>query len=98
MNRVLIVDDEPDLVELVGYALEGAGFSTYGVHDGEDAIRAARTLRPEVVILDGMLPDVDGLDVCRALRADPTTHDARVLMLSARMAEEDRVDALAVGA
>lgn len=95
MTRVLVVEDEPPIVRvLVGY-LEREGFEVTVAGDGETAVEAARQQRPDVVVLDLMLPGIDGLEVCRQIR---TFSDAYVLMLTARTEEVDRVVGLSVGA
>jgi DNA-binding response OmpR family regulator len=92
---VLVVDDEPPIVELVRGYLERDGISVIVAEDGPAALAAARAESPDVVILDLMLPGIDGLEVCRQLR---TFSDAYVLMLTARSEEIDRIVGLSVGA
>jgi len=92
---VLVVDDEPPIVELVRGYLEREGFAVDSAADGPSGLERARAGAPDVVILDIMLPGLDGLEVCRRLR---TFSDAYVLMLTARSEEIDRVVGLAVGA
>ncbi len=94
-QRVLVVDDEPPLVDLVRGYLERDGFSVASASDGPSAVRLARELRPDVIVLDVMLPGFDGLEVCRQVRAFA---DPYVLMLTARGEEIDRVVGLTVGA
>jgi two-component system, OmpR family, response regulator len=93
--RVLVVDDEPTIAELLTMALRYEGWDVRTVADGAAAIRAARELRPDAVVLDIMLPDLDGLEVLRRLRADDP--DVPVLFLTARDAVEDRVAGLTAG-
>jgi two-component system phosphate regulon response regulator PhoB len=97
-EAVLVVDDEDDILELVRYTLTRAGFRVDGVGSGEEALAVARAQHPALVVLDLMLPGIDGLDVCRRLKADPTTSDILVLMLTARGEEVDIVTGLEVGA
>jgi len=93
---ILVVDDEPALVDVVTYNLRQAGFETVVAGDGREALRAAENHRPDLVILDLMLPELDGLTVCRALRErDPVLP---VIMLTARDGELDRVLGLETGA
>ncbi|MFD4606276.1 response regulator transcription factor [Streptomyces sp. NPDC058464] len=94
--RVLIVDDEPELTELLSVAVGAAGWQPFVARNGYDALRAARACEPHAVVLDGMLPDLDGIQVLRRLRYE----NARVpvLMLTARDAVEHRLDGLATGA
>lgn len=93
--RVLVVDDEPPIVELVTGYLEREGWTVHSAADGPAALDAVRDLAPDVVILDVMLPGLDGVEVCRRLR---TFSDAYVLMLTARGEEIDRIMGLTVGA
>ncbi|MER6961209.1 response regulator transcription factor [Streptomyces sp. NPDC000618] len=94
--RVLIVDDEPELTELLSAAVTEAGWRSFTAENGRNALRLARDCAPHVVVLDGMLPDVDGVQVLRRLRSE----NARlpVLMLTARDALEHRIDGLSAGA
>ena len=98
MPHVLIVDDERDLAELIDFNLRAAGFSTHVAATGEAALSAAREQRTDVVLLDLMLPDVSGVEVCRQLRAAPSTRDVLIVMLTARSEEADRVRGFEVGA
>ncbi|MCI0371993.1 MAG: response regulator [candidate division NC10 bacterium] len=97
-TRVLIVDDEKDIVELVRYHLEKEGFQCLQAADGGTALRLTRQHRPDLLILDLMLPGLDGLEVCRLLRQDPATARLPILMLTAKAEEVDRVVGLEVGA
>ena len=97
-KQVLLVEDEPDVARLVEFNLRGAGFEVTAVARGADALAAARKAPPHVVVLDLMLPDGSGYDVCKALRADAATADVGVLMLTARAEAEDRIMGLEVGA
>lgn len=96
LARVLIVDDEPAIVEAVAYSLRQQGFAVSAAGDAEAALRAFKTERPDVILLDVMLPSASGFEVCRRIRQT----DARVpiLMLTARVAEADRVQGLEIGA
>jgi len=95
---VLVVDDEEDIRRLVTFNLDEAGFRVEAVDTGTIALSAATRLRPAVVVLDLMLPDLSGTEVCRRLRADPDLADAAILMLTARGDEYDRVLGFEVGA
>ena len=97
-DRVLIVDDEPDLQSLVLFNLREAGFEAEAVGTGKEGIAAANRLHPQVIILDLMLPDLPGTEVCRTLRADAAMGDVAILMLTARGDEYDRVLGFEVGA
>ncbi len=93
--KILVVDDEPPIVELVRGYLEREGYEVRVASDGSDAVEIVRTERPDVVVLDLMLPGMDGMEVCRQIR---TFSDAYVLMLTARSEEIDRIVGLSVGA
>jgi two-component system, OmpR family, phosphate regulon response regulator PhoB len=98
MAHVLLVDDEPDLLSLLEFNLRAAGFETAVVTTGEQALAHARRRVPDLVLLDLMLPDVSGTEVCRQLKADERTRHVPVVMLTARGGEVDRVVGLEVGA
>src|SRR5580700_10879572 len=97
-DRVLLVDDEPDLRQLVTFNLRDAGFEVDAVGSGQAGLALAAKTRPGVVILDLMLPDISGTEVCRQLRRDPVLGDSAVLMLTARGDEYDRLLGFEVGA
>jgi two-component system alkaline phosphatase synthesis response regulator PhoP len=96
--RVLIIDDEQDLIELVRYNLEKEGFLVKGAPDGELGLTSAIRDHPDVILIDLMLPGIDGLEVCRALRSDSHTARIPVIMLTAKSAESDRILGLELGA
>ncbi len=98
MKQVLLVEDEPDVARLVEFNLRAAGFEVIAVGRGDLALAQARRAPPHVVVLDLMLPDTTGYEVCQQLRADPRTADVGVLMLTARGDAEDRIMGLEVGA
>ena len=95
---VLVVDDEPDVVDLVRYRLRGAGMTVLVATDGLGALKAAREHRPDLVVLDLMLPHMNGEEVCRQLRADRDTAAIPVLMLTAKGEPTDRIAGLEAGA
>ncbi len=95
LGRVLVVDDEVPLAKVVASYLEREGFAVDLAHDGPSAVDQARTLRPDLIVLDLMLPGFDGVEACRQIR---TFTDAYVIMLTARDDETDKVVALSVGA
>jgi two-component system, OmpR family, alkaline phosphatase synthesis response regulator PhoP len=97
-NRVLVIDDEKDLIELVRYNLEKEGFLVRSAMDGESGLAIARHENPDIILIDLMLPGIDGLEVCRALRSDGRTAGIPVIMLTARSEETDRVLGLELGA
>jgi len=96
--KILVVDDEPDAVELIEFNLKGAGFDVVTAADGEEALRLARGHAPDLVLLDLMLPEVDGLEVCKILRRDSTTASLPIVMVTAKAGELDRVLGLELGA
>jgi two-component system phosphate regulon response regulator PhoB len=95
---VLVVDDEPDVLDLVTYNLGQAGFQTETASDGAEALRKARSATPDLILLDLMLPEMDGLEVCKLLRRDPKTSAIPIIMLTARASEIDRILGLELGA
>jgi two-component system, OmpR family, phosphate regulon response regulator PhoB len=97
-SKVLIVEDDRDLVEILTYNIKQAGYEVLIARDGQDGLRQAQIKTPEIVILDLMLPVVDGLEVCRQLRSDPATRDVLIMMLTAKSEESDQVVGLSMGA
>ena len=97
-RRVVIIEDERDVARLLEFNLRGAGFVVTSAGTGADGLAAIRNATPDVVILDLMLPDQSGYDVCKAIRADATSADVGVLMLTAKGEAEDRILGLEVGA
>jgi two-component system alkaline phosphatase synthesis response regulator PhoP len=97
-RTILVVDDEPGIVAIARDYLERAGFRVIVAGDGPAALRLARAERPSLLVLDLMLPGMDGLDVARALRQDPATHTLPIIMLTARVEETDRLIGLELGA
>lgn len=97
-ERILVVDDEEDLLELVNYNLSKEGYRVACVSTGEAAINEARNTLPDVVVLDLLLPHVDGLNVCKTLKGDPRTQHIPVIMLTAKSEEADVVTGLELGA
>jgi two-component system, OmpR family, response regulator VicR len=93
--RILVVDDEPPIVNLLAYNLKQANYEVIIARDGEEALQQARQEHPDLIILDIMLPKMDGLDVCRTLRRE---RDVPIIMLTARDDEIDRVVGLELGA
>lgn len=97
-EHILVVDDEEDILELVSYNLTKAGYRVTSVTSGEEAIKSARAKQPDLVLLDLMLPGVDGLEVCNTLKRDHRTANIPVVMLTARGEEADIVSGLELGA
>ena len=96
--KILVVDDEPEAVELVEFNLKQAGFDVATAADGAEALKKARAVSPALILLDLMLPEIDGLEVCKLLRRDPVTAGIPIIMLTAKAAEIDRVLGLELGA
>jgi two-component system alkaline phosphatase synthesis response regulator PhoP len=97
-RTILVVDDEPGIVAIARDYLDRAGFRVITAGDGTAALRLARAERPSLLVLDLMLPGMDGLDVARVLREDPATHMLPIIMLTARVEEADRLIGLELGA
>lgn len=97
-RKILVVDDEAILVETIAYNLEQAGYKVVTAADGKSALEAARTEAPDLIILDIMLPEMDGLEVCRQLRRESSTATTPIVMLTAKGDEIDKVVGLEVGA
>jgi two-component system, OmpR family, phosphate regulon response regulator PhoB len=97
-HRILVVDDEPDITALVAYHLAKAGFRVSTAANGTDALNAAREERPDIVILDLMLPGLSGYDVLAELRKRDETREVGVILLTARREETDRIRGLSLGA
>jgi two-component system phosphate regulon response regulator PhoB len=97
-SKILVVDDEPEAVELVEFNLEQAGFAVVTAADGAEALNKARAVSPSLIVLDLMLPEITGLEVCKMLRRDPVTVSIPIIMLTAKAAEIDRVVGLELGA
>lgn len=96
--KILVVDDEPEAVELLEFNLKQAGFDVVTAADGAEALRKARAVSPNLVVLDLMLPEIDGLEVCKMLRRDPATKSLPIVMVTAKAAEIDRILGLELGA
>ncbi|MBV8938860.1 MAG: phosphate regulon transcriptional regulator PhoB [Alphaproteobacteria bacterium] len=97
-TSVLIVEDEAAIVTLLRYNLEREGFRVYSTDDGEEAISMVKEVKPDIIVLDWMLPSMSGIDVCKQLRWNPETKATPIIMLSARGEEGDRIRGLDAGA
>jgi two-component system phosphate regulon response regulator PhoB len=97
-TKVLIVEDDRSLAEVLTYNLKAAGYETIVATDGQDGLLKAQTRLPEIVVLDLMLPVVSGLDVCRRLRAEASTRDMLIVMLTAKAEESDEIVGFSLGA
>ena len=98
MSRILIVEDDPSLVELLRYNLESEGFDVSVARDGEGGLEAIDTDDPDLVVLDWMLPNMSGIEICRQMRQRTATKTTPVIMLTAKGEESDRVRGLETGA
>jgi two-component system phosphate regulon response regulator PhoB len=97
-TRVLVVDDDDDIRELISWKLRASGYDVEAAADGEAALAAAAETRPDLVVLDWMMPRLAGLEVCRALRDDPATAGVPVILLTAKAQEADIERGFAAGA
>jgi two-component system phosphate regulon response regulator PhoB len=96
--RILIIEDERGLTDVLTYNLQREGYDTIVAHDGQEGLRKAQMQLPDVILLDLMLPGLDGLDVCRELRAGERTRNVPILMLTAKAEETDQVVGFSMGA
>lgn len=97
-KTILIIDDEPELIKLLDYNLTRAGYLVLSARNGESGLASARQHAPDLIILDVMMPEMDGWEVCRRLRQEPATAAVPLLMLTAKAEESDRVVGLELGA
>jgi DNA-binding response OmpR family regulator len=98
MRKILLVEDDTDLLSLLKYNLEKEGFSLTGLQTGKGALELCRQVRPDLILLDIMLPDTDGLDICKRIRQDPELAAIPIIFLTARASETDRIVGLELGA
>jgi DNA-binding response OmpR family regulator len=96
--RVLVVDDEPDLIHILEFGLKAAGYQVDVAADGQEGLKKARELRPDIILLDLMLPKLDGYKVCRLLKFDERYRQIPIIILSARTQEGDQALAKEMGA
>ena len=97
-GKILIVDDEPDLLRLIAYALQIEGYQIVTASTGMEGLRKVQSENPDLAILDLMLPDINGVEICKQLRSQPETADLPIMVLSARVQVADKVRALQAGA
>ena len=97
-KRILVADDEPDILEIIGYNLRTEGYEVFTAKDGEDALVKAKSLKPDIILLDVMMPHRTGMDVCKALRSMPSFHDTLIVFLTALNDEISHVRGLEFGA
>src|SRR5437870_2377937 len=98
MARILVVEDDPDIADLIAHYLQQAGHTVDRLNAGGEAIRRVRSTTPDLIILDIMLPGIDGLRICQGLRSDADTARTPIIMVTARAEESDRVGGLELGA
>jgi two-component system, OmpR family, alkaline phosphatase synthesis response regulator PhoP len=98
MTKILVTDDEKDIVELISYNLEKEGFSIIKAYDGEAALKLVKLQKPDLLILDLMLPGMSGIDVCKAVRNNPDTAYLPIIMVTAKVDETDKIIGLEIGA
>ena len=96
--NILIVEDEKDIIKMLEYNLKKEGFKVNDTRDGESALEEARRGHPDIILLDLMLPGIDGLEVCKSLKNDPKTSSIPVIMLTAKSQESDKIVGLELGA
>lgn len=97
-EKILIVDDEDHIVELLSYNLNNSGYRVISTNNGIDAVEIAKKEEPKLILLDLMIPGIDGLDVCKALRGDSVTKNIAIIMLTAKSEELDKILGLELGA
>jgi len=98
MKKILLIEDDTDLFALLKYNLEKEGFALSGSQTGKGALDLCRQVRPDLILLDIMLPDYDGLEICKAVRKDPDLLTTPIIFLTARASETDRIVGLELGA
>ena len=98
MKKILLIEDDTDLYSLLKYNLEKEGFALTGSQTGRGALELCRQARPDLILLDIMLPDSDGLDICKRIRQDPDLAATPIIVLTARASETDRIVGLELGA
>lgn len=98
MASILIIEDERDIVEALEYNLKNEGFETHKAYDGIQGLKLARTSSPNLILLDIMLPGIDGIEICKTLKKEPKTENIPVIMLTAKGGETNKVVGLEVGA
>jgi len=97
-QKILLVDDEPDILEIIGFNLEREGYEVFTAPDGRKALEIARKQKPDLVLLDVMMPEMDGMDACRELREDPNLKDTLIAFLTARNEDYSQIAGFDAGA
>ncbi len=96
--KILLVDDEPDILEIVGYNLEQAGYQVFKAENGKDAVKQAQKVKPHLIIMDVMMPEMDGMEACEKIRENPELKDVIITFLTARSEDYSQVAGFEVGA
>ena len=97
-KRILVVDDEKDIADTLRFRLEANGYEVVTAYDGQDGLNKAKTVSPDLIVLDLMLPKIDGYKVCRMLKFDETYKHIPIILFTARVQESDRQTGVKVGA
>ena len=97
-KKLLIIEDDRSLAGVLEYNFTSAGYQVFTAHDGQDGVNQARSKQPDVIILDLMIPVIDGVEVCRQLRSEQATRDVPIMMLTAKSEETDQLIGFSVGA
>lgn len=97
-KKVLIADDEPDILEIIGYNLRKEGYETITAKDGDDALHKSKVFKPDLIMLDVMMPHKNGMEVCKILRSQPSYHDTLIVFLTALSDEVSHIKGLEYGA
>ena len=97
-KRILIVDDESEFVDMTRFYFENRGYEVFSASDGEEGLKQARSLKPDIVLLDIMMPKMNGYQVCRELKSNPTEPTCHVIMLTAKSQESDKFWGMETGA
>lgn len=98
MDSILIIDDEEDIINLLSYNLEKEGFKVYSAMNGVEGIEMAKKIHPSLIVLDVMMPEMDGIEVCETIRANPTIGDTKICFLTARNEDYSQIAGLDAGA
>jgi len=96
--KILLVDDEPDIVEIISYSLKNANYDVYSAFNGLEAIKVAKSIKPDLIILDVMMPEMDGIEACEIIREDQVVGKTLITFLSARGEDYSQIAALNAGA
>jgi two-component system phosphate regulon response regulator PhoB len=97
-TRILVIEDDRSLTQILEYNFTNAGYEVYCAHDGQDGINQARSKKPDLIVLDLMIPVIDGIETCRILRSETGTRETPIMMLTAKSEETDQLIGFSVGA